>query len=442
MKDSGKRRAAAVLDPISRISEIIFGVLMALSFTGSLNAATAGREEVRTMMLTALGCNLAWGLVDAVMYLMATLTGRARNLTLLGLVRGASDPQTAHDAIAEVLPGRLGEAIGHEGLEEMRRRLTALTDVPARARLGKDDFLGAFGVFLLVVLSTFPVVVPFIFISEMALAMRVSNGVALVLLFIGGYRLGHYAGGVAWKTGFTMAAVGGRPGVDHHGARRIGMRAGLSITVIAAAALLLGAKTCLGQVSGLTTAPSSTADATGWSYSVTGMYYSFRDQDDFTLAVATADRGPLHIEARYNYEAIDSGSLFAGWKFSGGEKLTWEVTPILGAVFGQKEGIAPGVEASIGFGIVDFYTESEYVRDIEVRGDSFIYSWNELGLSPWEWLRFGLVTQRTMVYQSDRDIQRGFFAEVLYRRVTVAAYVFNPDDSDNRFMVFSLGAEF
>ena len=219
------------------------------------------------------------------------------------------------------------------------------------------------------------------------------------------------------------------------------MRNRLSITVISAAVLLLGAMTCSAQDSGLATAPSSTADAIGWSYSATGMYYSFRGQDDFTLAVATADRGQLHLEARYNYEAIDSGSIFVGWKFSGGEKLTWEVTPILGAVFGQKEGIAPGFEASIGYGIVDFYTETEYVRDLEVRQDSFTYSWNELGISPLEWLRFGIVTQRTMVYQSERDIQRGFFAEVMYRKVTVAAYVFNPDDSNNRFMVFSLGAE-
>jgi hypothetical protein len=208
MGSQEKEQRTPVLDPISRISEIIFGVLMALSFTGSLNVATSGREEVRTMMLTALGCNLAWGLVDGVMYLMATLTGRARNLTLLNRVRGALDPQDAHSSIAEVLPGRLGEAIGSEGLEDMRRRLAALPEVPARARLVRDDFIGAFGVFLLVVLSTFPVVVPFIFVSEMSLAMRTSNAVALVILFIGGYRLGHYAGGVAWKTGLAMAAVG------------------------------------------------------------------------------------------------------------------------------------------------------------------------------------------------------------------------------------------
>jgi len=206
--------------------------------------------------------------------------------------------------------------------------------------------------------------------------------------------------------------------------------------------LLLGALTCSAQEAGLATSSSSTADATGWKYDITASYYSFRNQDDFTLAVARADRGALHLEARYNYEAIDSGSLFAGWKFSGGEKLTWELTPILGAVFGQKEGIAPGFEAAVAYGVADFYIETEYVHDLEVREDSFTYAWSELGFTPWEWLRFGLVGQRTMVYQSDRDIQRGGFAQFMYKKVTAGVYVFNPDDSDNRFTVFSLGAKF
>jgi len=214
------------------------------------------------------------------------------------------------------------------------------------------------------------------------------------------------------------------------------------IGIAIVAAVLLGAMTCNAQEAALATATSSTVDAPGWSYSATGMYYSFRDQDDFTLSVATADRGPLHIEARYNYEAIDSGSLFIGWKFSGGEKLTWEVTPILGAVFGQKEGIAPGFEAALGYGIADIYIEAEYVRDLEVRQDSFTYAWTELGFSPLEWLRIGLVGQRTMVYQSERDIQRGVFAQFIFGKATLGGYVFNPNDSDNRFTVFSLGAEF
>ena len=209
-----------------------------------------------------------------------------------------------------------------------------------------------------------------------------------------------------------------------------------------AAALLLGVMPCGAQESGIATAPSTTADAARWAFSATGMYYSFRDQDDFVLAVATADRGQLHLEARVNYEAIDSGSLFVGWKFSGGEKLICELTPILGAVFGQKEGIAPGFEAALAYGVADFYIEAEYVRDLEVKEDSFTYAWSEFGFTPCEWLRFGFVGQRTMVYQSDRDIQRGGFAQLMYGKATLGVYVFNPDDSDNRFMVFSLGAEF
>ncbi len=212
--------------------------------------------------------------------------------------------------------------------------------------------------------------------------------------------------------------------------------------IISAAALLLSALTCSAQEGGITTVPPSTTDAPVWSYSATGMYYSFRDQDDFTLAVATAEHGPLHLEARYNYEAIDSGSLFVGWKFSGGKTVTYELTPIIGAVFGQKEGIAPGFEAAVAYGVADFYIEAEYVRDLEVQEDSFTYAWSELGFTPWEWLRFGLVGQRTMVYQSDRDIQRGAFAQLMYKKVTAGVYVFNPDDSDNRFTVFSLGAKF
>ncbi len=215
-----------------------------------------------------------------------------------------------------------------------------------------------------------------------------------------------------------------------------------SFSIAGAALVLLYASLCAAGEAPIATTPSATAAVPEWSHAVTGSYYSFRDQKDFFVAVGVAERGSLHLEARINYEAINSGSLFGGWKFSGGDKLTWEVTPLLGGVFGQKEGIAPGFEASIGYGIIDFYTESEYVRDLEVRADSFTYSWNELGVSPWDWLRFGVVTQRTMVYQSPRDIQRGLFAQVKYHMGTFGAYIFNPDDSDTRFMVFSLSAEF
>jgi VIT1/CCC1 family predicted Fe2+/Mn2+ transporter len=208
MSDVKSEKRARVLDPIDRVSEIIFGLIMALSFTGSLSAATAAREEIRTMMFAALGCNLAWGLVDGVMYLVSLMTERTRNLTLLRRVRSTMAPREAQGILADAMPGRLGSVITAEALEELRERLAALPDPPARGRLGRDDFVGAIGVFLIVVLSTFPVVVPFMLFSETLLAMRVSNAVALATLFACGFALGRHAGGIPWRSGFAMAAIG------------------------------------------------------------------------------------------------------------------------------------------------------------------------------------------------------------------------------------------
>ncbi|MGH8703208.1 MAG: hypothetical protein ACREVR_18820 [Burkholderiales bacterium] len=208
MSEVEHEKRAPVLDPIDRVSEIIFGLIMALTFTGSLSAATAAREEIRTMMFAALGCNLAWGLVDAVMYLVSTLTERTRNFTLMRRVRSAAVPREAQAILADSLPGHLGAVISAEGLEDMRKRLDALPEPPARGRLGRDDYVGAIGVFLLVVLTTFPVVVPFMLFHETALAMRVSNAVALVTLFAAGYTLGRYSGGVPWRSGLVMVAIG------------------------------------------------------------------------------------------------------------------------------------------------------------------------------------------------------------------------------------------
>jgi VIT1/CCC1 family predicted Fe2+/Mn2+ transporter len=145
-----------VLDPVERVSEVIFGVLMAMTFIGALNVAEAGREDVRKAMIAALGCNLAWGLADAVMYVVGTLTERTR-----------------------------------EG-----------------ARLTFDDYRGAFGVFLLVSVSTFPLVVPFLVFGELGRAMVASRIVALAMLFVGGWVLARHAGGKPWRWGLGLSSVG------------------------------------------------------------------------------------------------------------------------------------------------------------------------------------------------------------------------------------------
>jgi VIT1/CCC1 family predicted Fe2+/Mn2+ transporter len=208
MSQVEKQKRAPVLDPIDRVSEIIFGLIMALTITGSVSAATAGRDEIRTMMFSALGCNLAWGLVDAVMYLVGTLTERTRNLSLLHRVRSAATPRDAQAILADALAMRTSIALSADALEDMWKRFVALPEPPVRGHLKRDDYISALGVLLLVVLSTFPVVVPFMLIPETMLAMRVSNAVALVTLFVAGYILGHHVGGVPWRFGFGMAAIG------------------------------------------------------------------------------------------------------------------------------------------------------------------------------------------------------------------------------------------
>jgi hypothetical protein len=195
-----------VLDPIERASEAIFGVLMAMTFTGSLNAATAGREEIGTMLLTAIGCNIAWGLTDAVMYLVAAVVEKRRGIKLLRSVRKTTDLQAAHRLIADELPDRLAVGAREETFEAIRKALVAVPE--AKTTLAARDYKAALGVFGIVVLATFPVVVPFVFMRNVYAAMRTSNGLAVATLYAYGYLLGRYSGGKPWHYGVAIAAVG------------------------------------------------------------------------------------------------------------------------------------------------------------------------------------------------------------------------------------------
>lgn len=200
--------ANRILDLPSRISEILFGLIMALTFTGSLSAATAGKEEVKTMLFGAIGCNIAWGLVDAVMYVFAQLIERGRNLTAVHSVRKASDPSHAHRILSDSLPPFVVPLLPPDALEHVRAAVLGIKELPTRPSLRKEDFLGALGVFLLVVISTFPVVIPFMVMTQATTALRVSNLIAVTLLFLCGYRLGRYAGHGAWPMGVAMAVIG------------------------------------------------------------------------------------------------------------------------------------------------------------------------------------------------------------------------------------------
>ena len=195
------------LDPVERRMEVLFGLIMVLSFTGTLSVATAAREDVREMLIGALGCNLAWGIIDAVMYLMTCLMDRGRELTLLRDARGP-DLTLARAAIAETLPESVASALPPEDLEMVRARLAQLPAAPLRPSPTWEDFRGSIAVFLWVFLSTFPVILPFLFVPEVHRALRISNAIAIILLFIGGVSLGRHSNLPSLHTGLVMVAIG------------------------------------------------------------------------------------------------------------------------------------------------------------------------------------------------------------------------------------------
>jgi VIT1/CCC1 family predicted Fe2+/Mn2+ transporter len=197
----------SVLDPIDRISELLFGVIMALTFTCTLAVATADNIQVRTMLIGALGCNLAWGVIDGAVFLMARLTERGRAVVNVRALQQTTDAAAAQRLIAEVLPAPLAPAILPQQLEAIWRELRALPS-PQRPNLTKADGLAAMAICLLSFLSTFPIVIPFLLITDAWTALRVSNLVAIVMLYLCGHLLADWAGFRPWAAGLWLV-VGG-----------------------------------------------------------------------------------------------------------------------------------------------------------------------------------------------------------------------------------------
>jgi hypothetical protein len=197
-----------ILNPVDRISEMLFGLFMALTFVGAVSVAGRGQDEVRTLFITAFGCNIAWGLVDAVMYLVRTTTDRGRQLRLVHAVRATADEERGRALVRSELRAAFPRVTTEEQVEQIRMRLLALDGVPRTVELGGKDALAALAIFLIVVASTFPVVLPFAFFTDVETAKWVSRGLSLAMLFAGGLALGRYAGYGSWKAGLLMAGLG------------------------------------------------------------------------------------------------------------------------------------------------------------------------------------------------------------------------------------------
>lgn len=207
-KNEGEPAREPILSPVDRISEMLFGLLMALSFTGAVTVADTGQAEIRELFVAAFGCNLAWGIVDAVMYVVRTITDRGRALTIAHSVRRAATPEAGRAVIEQSLSRQVASLLSPTEVEAVRGRIAALPTLPARPRLRWGDVGAGLAVFALVVLSTFPVVIPFGVMDDVGAAKNVSRAIALVMLFLGGLGFGRYAGYGSWRSGFIMVGLG------------------------------------------------------------------------------------------------------------------------------------------------------------------------------------------------------------------------------------------
>lgn len=208
MNAEAKPARKTVLQPIERLSEILFGLIMVLTFTGSLSVATADRSEVKVMLIGALGCNTAWGLIDGIMYLMACLHERGAELRTINAIGKAQTADDAHAEIRRSVPRVVAEELKPDMLERIRLRVARLSANADAPRLTAEDLRGAVGVFLVVVVSTLPVVLPFLFVGDVARAMRLSNAIAVVMMALIGYFFGRASGLSPWWTALSMVLLG------------------------------------------------------------------------------------------------------------------------------------------------------------------------------------------------------------------------------------------
>ncbi|HSF45456.1 MAG TPA: VIT1/CCC1 transporter family protein [Chitinophagaceae bacterium] len=201
-------RRGPLLDPVGRTSEIIFGLIMVLTFTCTISAANAMREDIRTTLWAALSCNIAWGIVDGFMYLMAILIERSGAISAIKKVQQSTRAEERGQVIRDYLPPAIAAVIEPGELESISRAVSRLPEPPRKVPITWKDIKAAGAIFLLVFLSTFPPAIPFMFMEDYGVAIRVSNSIALLLLFVTGYKLGKSSGYYPFAMGLVFAVIG------------------------------------------------------------------------------------------------------------------------------------------------------------------------------------------------------------------------------------------
>jgi hypothetical protein len=210
-------------------------------------------------------------------------------------------------------------------------------------------------------------------------------------------------------------------------------------------AMLVVAVLCGGQFFAQTeankTPPTAVAPTNPWEFNLSLSGYDVPHGESYVSPIFTADRDTLHLEARYNYEGLRTGSLWVGYNLSVGKKLVLEATPIIGGVFGNVSGVAPGLEFTVTYKKLQLYSANEYIFDTSTKANNFFYTWTQLTYSPVPGFSAGYVVQRTRAFHTALDIQRGLLVEFTRKKVTFATQIFNLGETDP-VLVLSLGYSF
>jgi hypothetical protein len=218
------------------------------------------------------------------------------------------------------------------------------------------------------------------------------------------------------------------------------MKATRQLTVFAVALLFAGQMFCQVPPSTALPKPLDTVKKS-WTFNLTTDGYIIPDGTDYADPVFSANRSWLHLEARYNYENLRTGSLWLGYNFSAGKKLNLTITPMIGGAFGRTTGIAPGCEAALSYKKVQLSVSNEYVFDTSHKSGSFYYTWPQLTYSATNWLRVGLMAERTRAFQTSLDVQRGFLVGISRTKWESTVYIFNAGFADPT-VVLELGLNF
>ena len=173
---------------------------------------------------------------------------------------------------------------------------------------------------------------------------------------------------------------------------------------------------------------SESADETPWAFSLSAYTYIVPDDRDYVQPTFKADHDWLHLEARYNYEDRDTASVWLGYNMSFGSDVTLDLTAMVGGVFGDTKGVAPGYELTLAWKKLQLYSETEYLIDCNDSSDSYLYTWTELTWAFTDRFRAGLVFERTRTLDTDFDIQHGFIAAVTYKHLDFTFTLLNPED--------------